>query len=101
MKNFARSGCYTRSEKGKRGTEIESLKMCLLDTVQQRNSCLDLWVDGSGCLHSAVGSGEQQKNMIKLGIIIRVIKQEGLSWAVSPKINLVRLCLSRQWDREE
>lgn len=75
--------------------------MCVLDTVQRCNSCLDLWVDGFGCLHSAVGSGEQQKNMIKLTIIIRVIKLEGLSWAVSPKINLVRLCLSQWWDREE
>lgn len=75
--------------------------MCLLETVQQCNSCLDLWVDGFGCLHSAVGSGERLKNMIKLSIIIRVIKQEGLSWAVSPKINSVRLCLSQQWDREE
>ncbi len=75
--------------------------MCVLDTVQQCNSCLDLWVDEFECLHSAVGSGKQQKNMIKRSIIIRVIKQEGLSWAVSPKINLVRLCLSQQWDREE
>ena len=64
-------------KKRERGTEIESLKMCFLDTVQQCNSCLDLWVDGFGCLHSAVGSGEQLKNMIKLCIIIRVIKQRG------------------------
>lgn len=75
--------------------------MCLLDPVQQCNSCLDLWVDGFGCLHSAVISGDQQKNIIKLSIIIRVIKQEGLSCTVSPKINLVQLCLSQQWDREE
>lgn len=61
---------------------MESLKMRLLDPGQRRNSCLDLWVDWFGCLLSAVGSGEQQqqqKNMIKLSVIIRVIKQEGLS----------------------
>lgn len=81
------------SEKGERGAEIESLKMCLLDPVQQCNNCLDMWADGFGCLHIAVGSGEQQKNMIKPSIIIRVIKQEGLSWALSPKINVVWLCL--------
>lgn len=75
--------------------------MCYLDTVQQCNSCLDLWVDGFGCLHCAVGSGEQQKNMIKPSIIIRVIKQDGLYWAASPKINWLWLCLSQQWDREE
>ena len=50
-------------------------------------------------LQSEVESSK--KNMIKLSIIIRVIKQEGLSWVVSPEINLVRLCLSQQWDKEE
>lgn len=55
--------------------------MCLLDAVQQCNRCPALWVEEFVCLRSAVGSGQQQKNTIKLGIIIRVIMHEGLCGA--------------------
>lgn len=77
------------------------LKNVFLETIQQCNSSLDLWLDGFGCLLATLGSGEQQKNMIKLSLIIEVIEQEGLSSTLSPKINFMCLCLSQHWDGEE